>query len=61
MLFRHGQTHNRQQTTDNRQQKKPDQQPSSTFILKPIKEGKNIVQMLPKNVWEYLDKLNFYR
>jgi nicotinate-nucleotide adenylyltransferase len=34
---------------------------SSTFIRKAIKEGKNIRPMLPENVWEYLDKMNFYK
>ena len=34
---------------------------SSTFIRKSIKAGKNIKPMLPENVWEYLDEMNFYR
>lgn len=34
---------------------------SSTFIRKAIKAGKNIRPMLPQNVWEYLDEMNFYR
>ena len=34
---------------------------SSTFIRKAIKDGKNIRPMLPQNVWEYLDEMNFYR
>lgn len=34
---------------------------SSTFIRNAIKEGKNIKPMLPENVWEYLDEMNFYR
>jgi len=34
---------------------------SSTFIRNSIKEGKNIRPMLPENVWEYLDEMNFYR
>ncbi|MGK0386258.1 MAG: nicotinate-nucleotide adenylyltransferase [Patiriisocius sp.] len=34
---------------------------SSTFIRKAIKEGKNIRPMLPGNVWEYLDEMNFYK
>lgn len=34
---------------------------SSTFIRKAIKEGKNIRPMLPENVWDYLDKMNFYK
>ena len=28
---------------------------SSTFIRQNIKEGKNIVPMLPKEVWEYVE------
>ncbi len=34
---------------------------SSTFIRKAIKDGKNIRPMLPENVWEYLDEMNFYK
>ena len=34
---------------------------SSTFIRKAISEGKNIRPMLPQNVWEYLDEMNFYK
>ncbi len=34
---------------------------SSTFIRKSIKEAKNIKPMLPENVWDYLDQMNFYR
>lgn len=34
---------------------------SSTFIRNSIKEGKNIRPMLPENVWEYLDEMNFYK
>jgi len=34
---------------------------SSTFIRQAISEGKNIRPMLPENVWEYLDEMNFYR
>jgi len=34
---------------------------SSTFIRKAIKDRKNIRPMLPQNVWEYLDEMNFYR
>jgi nicotinate-nucleotide adenylyltransferase len=34
---------------------------SSTFIRKAIKEGKNITPMLPENVWEYIDRMNFYK
>lgn len=34
---------------------------SSTFIRKAISEGKNIRPMLPQNVWEYMDEMNFYR
>lgn len=34
---------------------------SSTFIRKSIKAGKNVQPMLPENVWEYVDEMNFYR
>ena len=34
---------------------------SSTFIRKGVKDGKNIRPMLPQNVWEYLDEMNFYK
>jgi len=34
---------------------------SSTFIRESIKKGKNVVPMLPKKVWEYLDHNNFYK
>ncbi len=34
---------------------------SSTFIRKAVKEGKNIRPMLPEKVWDYLDKMNFYK
>ncbi|MCF6307460.1 MAG: nicotinate-nucleotide adenylyltransferase [Flavobacteriaceae bacterium] len=34
---------------------------SSTFIRKNIASGNNIRPMLPKNVWEYLDEMNFYK
>ena len=34
---------------------------SSTFIRKSIKEGKNIKPLLPDNVWQYLDEMNFYK
>ena len=39
----------------------PIMQLSSTFIRNAIKESKNVEPMLPKNVWEYLDEMNFYR
>ena len=39
----------------------PIMQLSSTFIRKEIKAGKNIRPMLPENVWEYLDEMNFYK
>lgn len=39
----------------------PIMQLSSTFIRQAIKDGKNIQPMLPENVWEYLDKMNFYK
>jgi nicotinate-nucleotide adenylyltransferase len=34
---------------------------SSTFIRNSIKDGKNVRPMLPENVWEYLDEMNFYK
>ncbi|WP_299312880.1 nicotinate (nicotinamide) nucleotide adenylyltransferase [uncultured Aquimarina sp.] len=34
---------------------------SSTFIRKAIPEDKNIKPLLPKEVWEYIDEMNFYR
>lgn len=39
----------------------PIMQLSSTFIRKAIKEGKLVEPMLPKNVWTYLDEMNFYK
>ena len=34
---------------------------SSTFIRKAIKEGKNVMPMLPHKVWNYIDEMNFYK
>lgn len=34
---------------------------SSTFIRNAHKEGKNIKPMLPLEVWQYMDEMNFYR
>ena len=34
---------------------------SSTFIRKCIKERKNVIPLLPKSVWIYLDEMNFYK
>ena len=34
---------------------------SSTMIRNAIKEGKNVMPLLPKHVWEYLDEMNFYK
>lgn len=34
---------------------------SSTFIRKGINSQKNIRPLLPQNVWEYLDEMNFYK
>lgn len=34
---------------------------SSTFIRKAIATGKNIRPLLTKEVWEYIDQMNFYR
>ncbi len=34
---------------------------SSTFIRKGIKSNKNIRPLLPQNVWQYIDEMNFYK
>ncbi len=34
---------------------------SSTFIRKAIKARKSITPMLPEKVWEYIDRMNFYK
>jgi nicotinate-nucleotide adenylyltransferase len=34
---------------------------TSTFIRQAIKEGKNVTTMLPAKVWEYIDRMNFYK
>jgi len=34
---------------------------SSTFLRKSISEGKNMRMFFPAPVWEYIDKMNFYR
>jgi nicotinate-nucleotide adenylyltransferase len=34
---------------------------SSTMIRNGIKDSKNIKPMLPKEVWSYIDEMNFYR
>jgi len=34
---------------------------SSTMIRNAIKEGKNVKPLLPENVWNYLDEMNFYK
>ena len=34
---------------------------SSTFIRKGIKSYKNICPLLPQNVWQYIDEMNFYK
>lgn len=34
---------------------------SSTAIRKGIKEGKNVTPLLPKEVWKYIDEMNFYK
>ena len=34
---------------------------SSTIIRKGIKEQKNIKPLLPKEVWNYIDEMNFYK
>jgi nicotinate-nucleotide adenylyltransferase len=34
---------------------------SSTFIRKAIANKKNIKALLPCNVWQYIDEMNFYK
>ena len=34
---------------------------SSTLIRNAIKEEKNVKPLLPENVWQYLDDMNFYK
>jgi len=34
---------------------------SSTFIRKAVQEGRDLRYFVPERVWEYLDKMNFYR
>ena len=34
---------------------------SSSLIRNSIKKGKNVSCFLPKNVWTYLDEMNFYK
>jgi nicotinate-nucleotide adenylyltransferase len=34
---------------------------SATLIRSSIKNGKNIRPMLPHNVWQYVDEMNFYK
>ena len=34
---------------------------SSTMIRKGIEEGKNVQALMPESVWDYVDKMNFYR
>jgi len=41
--------------------KAPIIQISSTMIRNGIKKGKNIQPMLTKEVWKYIDEMNFYR
>ncbi len=43
------------------QVKAPIMEISSTFIRKAIKEKKNIRPLLPCEVWQYLDEMNFYK
>ncbi len=39
----------------------PIMQISSTHIRKAIAEGKNVIPLLPVEVWKYIDEMNFYR
>jgi nicotinate-nucleotide adenylyltransferase len=41
--------------------KAPMMEISSTFIRESIKNGKNMHYFLPAQVWEYIDKMNYYR
>lgn len=41
--------------------KAPIMEISATFIRNAIKDGKNIRPLLPHNVWQYLDEMNFYK
>jgi len=41
--------------------KAPIMEISSTMIRKAIKEAKNVKPLIPQNVWEYLDEMNFYK
>ncbi len=41
--------------------KAPVMELSSTFIRQSIKDGKFVRPMLPEPVWNYLDKMNFYK
>lgn len=34
---------------------------SSTFIRKAVKANKNCQPLLPREVWQYIDEMNFYR
>tara|TARA_B100001059_G_C17660604_1_gene489265 strand:+ start:219 stop:800 length:582 start_codon:yes stop_codon:yes gene_type:complete len=34
---------------------------SATHIRKSIQQGKNVQALLPKEVWKYLDEMNFYK
>lgn len=34
---------------------------SASFIRKSIAEGKNIKPLLPEKVWDYIDRMNFYK
>ena len=34
---------------------------SATLIRQGIKNNKNVEPMLPKEVWNYIDEMNFYR
>ncbi|WP_196885735.1 nicotinate (nicotinamide) nucleotide adenylyltransferase [Aureivirga sp. CE67] len=34
---------------------------SSTFVRQSVKENKNVLPLVPKKVWEYIDLMNFYK
>jgi nicotinate-nucleotide adenylyltransferase len=34
---------------------------SASFIRKAIAEGKDVRLLLPEKVWEYIERMNFYK
>jgi len=39
----------------------PKMEISASFIREAIKNGKDVSYMMPKNAWQYMDEMNFYR